>query len=90
MTENCNGWVKAGGPWSMGHDCFNRAKRDGYCEIHHPDAVRRRREKTEARDKALGAKEGEKRERDAFNIRAGARCRELGIQPEDINDRKTD
>ena len=80
MTENCNGWVKAGGPWSMGHDCFNRAKRDGYCEIHHPEAHKRRQE----RDRDRGAEEAKKRDRQNFDRRAGTRCRELGIQPEEI------
>ncbi len=64
--------------------CTNDAKRDGYCGIHHPDALKRRREKAEARYKAKWEASKAKLRREEFNQRAGDRCRELGIQPEEI------
>ena len=30
------------------HQCYNKAKKDRYCMIHHPDSVRSRQEKSDA------------------------------------------
>ena len=46
MTTRCTGsvWVDS----RMGHaPCSNRATRDGFCGIHHPDAVAKRRAKSD-------------------------------------------
>ena len=65
--------------WSS-RQCTKNATRDGYCGIHHPDAVKRRRDKQNAtyaaKQKMWDLKE--------FDSRAGNRCRKLGIQPEEI------
>ena len=86
MTEYCKVDVRGEGAWGSlhRHRCANKAKRDGYCGIHHPDAVKRRREKSAARFKKDAAEMDAQYMRESFNLRAGARCRELGIQPEEI------
>ena len=78
MTEYCKEMLWAG------RQCGHNAKSDGYCGIHHPDAVKRRREKSEVRYKKWSDEQDKSWARKAFNQRAGDRCRELGIQPEDI------
>ena len=84
MGEKCKESVHDTGRGVGFHKCFNNAKKDGYCGIHHPDAVKRRREKNDALYAAQTKKWDEQWAKKAFNVRAGNRCRELGIQPEDI------
>ena len=76
-VKKCKEQVRDEGRWPNYHQCRYNAKKDGYCGIHHPDAAKRRLEKYEARY-------DEKWDRAAFDRRAGDRCRELGIQPEEI------
>ena len=83
MAEKCKKMVWHRAAYSP-VKCTHNAKRDGYCGIHHPDAVKRRGEKAEARYKAKGEAREAIWKRQDFNRRAGARCRELGIQPEEI------
>ena len=83
MTEYCKETVRRPGAWQRSQ-CDNKAKRDGYCGTHHPDAVKRRREKSAARFKKDAAEMDAQYMRESFNLRAGARCRELGIEPEEI------
>ena len=64
--------------------CGTKAKRDGYCGTHHPDAVKRRQEKIDRRFKRFSAELDAKYKREAIDARAGARCRALGIAPEEI------
>ena len=85
MSEQCKyDMIPDSGRWPSFHQCSKKAKRDGFCGIHHPDAVKRRREKSDARYAAETKASDEKWERRAFNDKAGNRCRELGIQPEEI------
>ena len=44
-----------------GHQCLRRAKRDGWCAQHHPDAEKERRRKRDERDLARAAKSPEAR-----------------------------
>lgn len=46
MTDRCKAKVFRGYHYSQ---CGNAAKRDGFCGIHHPDAVDRRRAERKAR-----------------------------------------
>ncbi|KKK75809.1 hypothetical protein LCGC14_2870010, partial [marine sediment metagenome] len=46
--------------------CNNNATRDGYCGIHHPDAVKRRQEKSDARDKKRSDEYVKKWDREVF------------------------
>ena len=39
----CKETVRDASGWSW-HRCIYKAKRDGYCKIHHPEAVKARRE----------------------------------------------
>ena len=84
MTEKCKETVYDRELRGISHRCIYTAKKDGYCGTHHPDAVKRRREKFEARFKKVTDEMDAKWERESFNRRAGDRCRELGIEPEDI------
>ncbi len=83
MAERCKETVWDGSTWRH-RKCLHDATRDGYCGQHHPDAVKRRRGKAEARYQKESAVRAAKQKREDFDRRAGARCRELGIQPEDI------
>ena len=65
--------------WSS-RQCLKNATKDGYCGVHHPDAVKQRKEKAAA----AFAAERKMWDIKAFDSRAGKRCRELGIQPEEI------
>lgn len=33
--------------WPTYNQCSNKAKRDGYCNVHHPEAVERRKQKSD-------------------------------------------
>ena len=77
MNEGCPKKIR---PGYNQYRCGRKIKEKGYCGIHSPSAVARRKEKRDARYK----KELKKWDKLAFNTRAGNRCRELGIQPEDI------
>jgi hypothetical protein len=45
MKEKCSKWVYSGHRYDFrGHQCANAAKKDGFCGIHHPDAVKKREE----------------------------------------------
>lgn len=44
MAEKCKGHIDGGRQGLV--DCYYHAARDGYCGIHHPDAVARRRAKS--------------------------------------------
>ena len=46
MKEKCK--EKVWGGWSY-HPCLRNAVRDGYCKQHHPDSVKARKEKADAR-----------------------------------------
>lgn len=48
MSEQCQKRVYGGGSM-RGHTCTKKVSRDGYCAIHHPDAVKIRAEKSAAR-----------------------------------------
>ncbi|KKK50451.1 hypothetical protein LCGC14_3124860, partial [marine sediment metagenome] len=50
MTERCKGRILQ---WA--YPCPYKAIRDGYCKIHHPDAVKRRSQKSDARYKEQAA-----------------------------------
>ena len=45
MSDKCKELIY--GDWGRTRQCRNKAKSDGYCGIHHPDAVKRRQEKSE-------------------------------------------
>ncbi len=85
-VKKCKEQVRGEGQWGSfhRHQCRNNAIRDGYCGIHHPDAVKCRREKTDARHEKQFREQRKKRDRAAFDKREGDRCRKLGIQPEEI------
>lgn len=83
MTEYCKEMVRLPGAW-LRSQCDNKAKRDGYCGTHHPDAVKRRRDKSDTQYKIAAAEFDANDRRESFNIRAGDRCRALGIEPEEI------
>lgn len=53
MKENCKTTVFRG---FMSEPCWRAAKLDGYCGIHHPDAVAARRETARARNAELLSK----------------------------------
>ena len=61
MGSENKAWTKGGcavlvfNGWSN-KPCQNRAKRDGYCGVHHPDAQARRDAKRRERDLARNAK----------------------------------
>ena len=81
MTEKCKEMnVPNTGRSVTSHQCWKNATRDGFCGIHHPDAVKRREAKATAAAKIWH----EKWTRRGFDERAGDRCRELGISPEEI------
>ena len=86
IMENCKEMVRGEGQWGSfhRHRCNHNAKRDGYCGTHHPDAVKRRREKSDSYYEKAIAENNARAELEAFNRRAGDRCRELGIEPEGI------
>lgn len=85
MSEKCKfDMVRDTGRWPSFHQCSNKSTRDGFCGLHHPDAIKRRKEKSEARYAAQSKALDERWVRKAFDARAGGRCRELGIQPEEI------
>ena len=85
MNEKCKfDMIPDSGRWPSFHRCSRPAKKDGYCGTHHPDAVKRRKEKQEARYAAESKAIDENWARRVFNERAGNRCRKLGIQPEEI------
>ena len=86
MTKYCKEMVRGEGQWGSfhRHHCGHKAKRDGYCGIHHPDAVKRRREKSEERYAEIARRRKVRYASEDFNIRAGDMCRELGMEPEEI------
>ena len=85
MTDKCKEkMVPVGGRSVSFHLCFYKATKDGYCGVHHPDAVKRRAEKTEARWAEIARQREARYASEAFNRRAGDRCRALGIEPEEI------
>ena len=47
--EKCKEMVREEGRWGSFHQhrCLFNAKKDGYCNIHHPDAVEKRNKKSE-------------------------------------------
>ena len=47
MDEHCRAMINVGRVFGT-RPCWNRAVRDGYCAIHHPDAVQRRADKANA------------------------------------------
>jgi hypothetical protein len=47
MSKQCKERVY--GDWGRSHQCSRKAVKDGYCKQHHPDTVKARREKSEAR-----------------------------------------
>lgn len=79
MTERCKKDIWDRVIWRH-RQCLKNATKDGYCGVHHPDAVRQRKEREKTRQKAIDVRWVHQ----MFNERAGNRCRELGIQPEDI------
>ncbi len=80
MTGHCKATILGGsGGWRR-ISCSKKATKDSYCGTHHPDAVKRR----EAKAKAEMKEWHEKYARLDFDKRAGDKCRELGIQPEEI------
>ena len=83
MNEKCKAKVTRGS-WGRQYGCSKNATRDGYCGTHHPEAVARRKEKSKQAWGDKMARYQAKQDREGFNARAGNRCRELGIQPEDI------
>lgn len=48
MSDKCKEMVYTE-VWSGGHQCYNKAKKDGYCGTHHPDAVKARQKKSDDR-----------------------------------------
>ena len=44
MSDKCKTVIH--GDWGRWHQCRNSAKREGYCGMHHPDAVKARQEKS--------------------------------------------
>jgi hypothetical protein len=50
--EHCKAGVWSREGWSRQYQCTRKAKVDGYCKQHHPDAVKRRREESDARWRA--------------------------------------
>ena len=85
MNEKCKfDMIPDSGRWPSFHRCSRPAKKDGYCGSHHPDAVKRRKEKQDARYEAQSEARSKQWKREEFNERAGNRCRKLGIQPEEI------
>ena len=85
MEEKCKEkLVPVGGRSVSFHPCFFPAKKDGYCGVHHPDAAKKREAKSDARTEAKSKIFHKRIESENFNCRAGKRCRELGIQPEEI------
>ena len=44
MSDKCKRVIH--GDWGRWHQCRNSAKREGYCGMHHPDAVKARQEKS--------------------------------------------
>lgn len=43
MSDRCKERVREGGlHWTRWHQCSRKAKQDGYCKQHHPDAVKAR------------------------------------------------
>ena len=85
MSDGCQyDMVPDSGCWARLHQCLNKAIRDGFCGVHHPAAVKRRDKKRQDKYDAQTKEWDEKWERKAFNDRAGNRCRELGIKPEEI------
>ena len=44
MSDKCKTMIH--GDWGRYHQCRNSAKREGYCGMHHPDAVKARQEKS--------------------------------------------
>jgi len=44
--ERCKESICSPGIWHS-HQCQNKAKKDGYCGIHHPDAVKARQDKSD-------------------------------------------
>jgi len=47
--EKCKEMVREEGHWGSFHQhrCSFNAKRDGYCGIHHPDAIEKRNKKSD-------------------------------------------
>src|SRR5690606_15050175 len=54
--------------------CSQRAVKDGFCHIHHPDAVAKRRERQHARYEAQAAAQREQLERRQWEARAAQAC----------------
>jgi hypothetical protein len=52
MDERCSARVWERWRW---RNCMNRAKKDGFCGIHHPDAVKKREERIKKK-RAIRAK----------------------------------
>ena len=86
MSEKCKEEIRGEGQWGSFNRvrCRHNVKKDGYCAIHHPDAVKKRREKSDKRFKDQQAAQKRLWDRETFDERAGDRCRELGIKPEEI------
>ena len=49
MSDKCKKMLGGCNAWTRPHQCYNNVKKDGYCGIHHPDAVKARQEKTNKR-----------------------------------------
>ncbi len=49
MSDKCKQSVYSANIWTKPHQCRNKAKKDGYCGIHHPEAVKAREEKSRKR-----------------------------------------
>ena len=47
--SNCKEMVHSGGRSVSFHQCSRKAVKDGYCRIHHPEAVKARQEKADER-----------------------------------------
>lgn len=66
--DRCKQDVREPGPWPRWSRCRHAAKKDGFCGIHHPDAVKARRDRCNAADKAKSEAERLARERTARAI----------------------
>jgi hypothetical protein len=52
VSEFCAARTQGEPPWYRGSPCGRKAVRDGFCNIHHPEKVKARREKAAAEAKA--------------------------------------